>query len=78
MKERLPLYVVGCFLAAGYDTAKVVSQMDSASINTIESFIVKHYPNNEEFFSSPAQGSEHTFLFSHLATGYAYAILYQK
>ena len=46
MEERLPPYILRCFLAAGYDTPEVISSMDlreneSNSINVIESFIQK-------------------------------------
>ena len=30
MKEKLPPYVVRCFLAAGYDEADVISSMDTS------------------------------------------------
>ena len=41
MEERLPPYVVRCFLAAGYDTPEVISSMDiceneSHSINPFD------------------------------------------
>ena len=51
MEERLPPYVVRCFLAAGYDTPEVISSMDicgneSNSVNVIESFILLEIENS--------------------------------
>ena len=38
MKQSLPQYVVQCFLYTGYDTARVVAQMntDSGPANSID------------------------------------------
>ena len=48
MKEKLPPYIVRCFLAAGFDTIEVIASMDVSenpenSISVIESFIEKYY-----------------------------------
>ena len=48
MNDELPQEVMNCFLVAGYDTAKCISQMSDYSIAEIEKYIdsVKdHYPN---------------------------------
>ena len=47
-----------CLLTAGFDTAEVISSMDSSenpgnSISAIEYFINKHYPGNKEFSGRP-------------------------
>ena len=69
MEERLPPYVVRCFLAAGYDTPEVISSMDireneSNCINVIESFIQKYYAGNREFYSDMVPDMQHPFVFS--------------
>ena len=69
MEERLPPYVVRCFLAAGYDTPEVISSMDiceneSNSVNVIESFIQKYYAGNREFYSDMVPDMQHPFVFS--------------
>ena len=68
MNERFPPYVVQCLLTAGFDTAEVISSMDSCenpgnSISAIESFIDKYYPGNKEFRCSPAPVVQHSFIF---------------
>ena len=48
MNDELPQEVMNCFLVAGYDTAKCISEMSDNSIAEIEKYIdsVKdHYPN---------------------------------
>ena len=58
MNERLPKYVVNCFLAAGFDTEEVICNMDITSdgpknsINIIESYIAKRFPGNPEMCDS--------------------------
>jgi hypothetical protein len=43
MKQSLPLYIVNCFDAAGYDTADAICEMNSdSSIREIEDYIEKH------------------------------------
>ena len=69
MEERLPPYVVRCFLAAGYGTPEVISSMDireneSNSINVIESFIQKYYAGNREFYCDMVPDMQHPFVFS--------------
>ena len=68
MNERFPPYVMQCLLTAGFDTAEVISSMDSCenpgnSISAIESFIDKYYPGNKEFRCSPAPVVQHSFIF---------------
>lgn len=58
MKEKLPSYVVRCFLAAGFDTAEVIASMDPSddpgnSISSIEQFIDKYYHGSKEFCCAP-------------------------
>ena len=54
MRKRLPAYIVNCLLAAGYDSADVISSMDvSGPIEVIETFIDKHFRGNEEYYSNP-------------------------
>lgn len=53
MKTSLPSYVVQCFLHAGFDTQSVIAQMDTSdgpnnSLDVIESFILKNYPQEIE------------------------------
>ena len=55
MKQRLPEYVVNCFLAAGFDVPEVISAMDISenpgnSITQIESFIAKRYRGDPRSF----------------------------
>ena len=59
MKEKLPPYVVRCFLAAGYDEADVISSMDTSenpgnSIELIERYISKYFSDQLECYSNPA------------------------
>ena len=51
MQKKLPNYVVSCFLAAGYDTLEVISELDPSdepgnSIDMIEQYINKEHPEN--------------------------------
>lgn len=53
MKEKLPLYVVKCFIAAGFDTLEVIAEMNISneagnSIMQIENFISDEYPDDPE------------------------------
>ena len=52
MKQRLPEYVVNCFLAAGFDVPEVISAMENPgnSITQIESFIAKRYRGDPRSF----------------------------
>ena len=54
MKERLPAYIVKCFIATGFDTLEVIAEMDVGSeagnsIEQIEQFICNEYPDNPEY-----------------------------
>ena len=58
MKEKLPPYIVRCFLAAGFDSMDVIASMNisesaSNSITVIESFIEKYYSGNEDYCCGP-------------------------
>ena len=51
MKEALPLYVVKCLTAAGFDSLEVIAEMDVSgdsgnSIEQIEQFISEKYPDD--------------------------------
>lgn len=55
MRDRLPPYVVKCFLVAGFDTPDVIASMDTSenpgnSITIIESFIDKYYSGHKDFY----------------------------
>ena len=61
MKQRLPEYIVNCFMSSGYDEMEVISTMDTSdkehnSIDKIEKFIQRKYANSAEHnpFPSPA------------------------
>ena len=59
MKQRLPQYVVNCFLAAGFDVPEVISAMDISanpgnSITQIESFIAKRYRGDPRYSHNPS------------------------
>lgn len=48
MKQRLPEYIVNCFMSSGYDEMEVISTMDISdkehnSIDNIEKFIQRQY-----------------------------------
>lgn len=54
MKKRLPEYVVNSFVAAGYDTLEVISELDVSdkpgnSLEEIEEFITKEHPDDSQF-----------------------------
>ena len=60
MKQRLPEYIVNCFISSGYDEMEVISTMDTSdkehnSIDKIEKFIQRKYANSAAHnpFSSP-------------------------
>lgn len=61
MKQRLPGYIVNCFMSSGYDEMEVISTMDTSerkdnSINKIKKFIQCKYANSAKHnpFPSPA------------------------
>ena len=70
MRQRLPVYVVNCLLAAGYDVIEVISNMDVSenpgnTINKIENFIEKYFPGDCQYVpSSLPHSMEHS---QHLA-----------
>ena len=54
MKQRLPEYVVNCFISAGFDTLAVIADMDTSSepgnsLQVIEEFISNEHPNDPKF-----------------------------
>ena len=55
LKQRLPDYIVQCFLARGYDEPNVIATMDITdspgnSIRGIETYIGSKFPDNEEYY----------------------------
>ena len=66
MRQRLPVYVVSCFLAAGYDVPEVISNMDVSenpgnTINKIENFIERTFPGDCRYYpSSLTHSTEHS------------------
>ena len=70
MRQRLPVYVVNCLLAAGYDVIEVISNMDVSenpgnTINKIENFIERNFPGDCRYVpSSLTHSTEHS---QHLA-----------
>ena len=50
MEQSIPEYAMNCFINAGYDTPNVVAQMKTVgncnSLDEIESFILKHYSDD--------------------------------
>ena len=54
MRMKLPEYIVNRFVAAGYDTLDVIAEMDMSdkpgnSLQLIEEFIAKEYPNDPQY-----------------------------
>lgn len=67
-KERLPQYIVNCFLAAGFDVPDVITSMDISeqpgnSIELIEKFIDQHYSGHEDYCSVPTSHMQRPFVF---------------
>lgn len=57
MKAHLPPYIVNCFLASGYDTFSVISDMDTSdnpgnSLQGMEDFINEQYPDDPLYLHS--------------------------
>ena len=69
MQDKLPPYVVKCFLAAGFDTPDVIASMDTSenpgnSLAIIESFIDKYYSGHKDFYpTSTAPIAQKPFIF---------------
>ena len=54
MRRNLPEYVVNRFVAAGYDALDIIAEMDVSdkpgnSLQVIEEFIAKEYPNDPQY-----------------------------
>ena len=66
MRQRLPVYVVNCLLAAGYDVMEVISNMDVSenpgnTIHKIENFIERNFPDDCRYApSSLTHSTEHS------------------
>ena len=62
MEKSLPAYAMKCFIYAGYDTSNVVAQMKTigtdSSLDEIESFILKHYSDDDLCFPPTIVKSE--------------------
>ena len=55
LKERLPDYIVQCFLASGYDDPTVIADMDVTdnpenSISIIETYIGSKFTDDEQYY----------------------------
>ena len=70
MKETIPEYAMYCFLNAGYDTPNVVVQMktigNNNSLDEIESFILKHFSDDDSCFPPTMQGRGDPFFSNHI------------
>ena len=51
MKEKLPGYVLKCFLATGFDSEEAIAYMDTNSVKTMEAFIEKRFSNDPSMHS---------------------------
>ena len=51
MKEKLPIYVVKCFLVSGYDSEENISYMNEDAVNTMEKFIQKRFSHESSMHS---------------------------
>jgi len=64
MEQSIPEYAKNCFINAGYDTLSVVAQMKTIgstnSLDEIESFILKHFSEDDSCFPPTAQGRNDT------------------
>lgn len=57
LRKDLPEYIVNCFVASGYDTLPIIAEMDISdepgnTLQVIEQFIAKEYPNDRRFSRS--------------------------
>ena len=60
--KKLPRYAANCFVASGYDTIYSIAAMDMSegpenSLNAIETFINKKFPNCRKFIFSESESS---------------------
>ena len=67
MRERLPTYIVNCFLAASYDSEEIITSMDVTnrkgnSISEIEKYIERSFPEDETM-RSPFPSSKYPYEF---------------
>lgn len=58
MQERLPLYIVNCFVASGFDSTEAICCMNISdgtndSIQEIESFVEKYCDTDTKYFCNP-------------------------
>ena len=51
MKEKLPIYVVKCFLASGYDSEENISYMNEDAVNAMEKFVQKRFSHESSMQS---------------------------
>ena len=70
MKQSLPQYVVQCFLYSGYDTARVVGQMNTDAgpannIDQIEAFILQNFPSEESCYHMSLPSKSYVFTPGH-------------
>ena len=64
MEQSISEYAMNCFINAGYDTPNVVVQMKTVgncnSLDEIESFILKHYSDDDSCFPPTVQARRDT------------------
>ena len=53
MKKMLPSYIVNCFMATGYDTLEVLTEINNESLAEIEEIVNNEYPNKSCFRHQP-------------------------
>ena len=51
MKEKLPGYVLKCFLATGFDSEEAIAYIDTNSVKKMEAFIEKRFSNDPSMHS---------------------------
>lgn len=65
MKEKLPPYVVDSFVAAGFDTLKVLSEMESDDLNEVEQHITNEFKGDGRFKTGFTVSGNFKFLPGH-------------
>jgi hypothetical protein len=83
MRERLPDYIVKCFLAAGFDVPEVISTMDISdnpgnSITCIGIISQRDFLVILNMAAAQPLLDQTCLLISHLDTEYGYVILFLK
>ena len=83
MQERLPSYVVNCFVASGYDSKEAiccmsVSDVPNNSIQEIEDFVEKHCDTDAAFFCNQKHCASLSHSFFHLGIEFKLKDLFVK